>query len=150
MSLNWYLSDVFPIISWGQEFRGARPQRWSTIFIILHQKHILSVFVPGDTDLDHLATVEFVRFLHCKVILLSPFIPFFYVIVAFALFDFSFYFSVFWVLFYIHCDTHLVHFLLSNFVHSICPTFFSPHLFLTIFWIAVFSLWYCIFLCASF
>ena len=61
-----------------------------------------------------------------KLLSPRPHTSFFLFNVAFAYLFSSFYFQLFWILFYTYCDTHIVGFLLPNLMHSISPFFSFP------------------------
>lgn len=120
--LSIEICQIFFPLSLGIRSLGEQNQS-EVPFTTSYQRYLLSaLLITGDTDLDHLAKVVFVRFIHCKITLPSlPPPPLLYqlfrnVIVAFVLFSFShpfFSFSEFF--FYMHCDNDIVGGSLSNF-----------------------------------
>lgn len=89
----------------------------------------LSYSITCDTDLDHLSKAVFYCVYSLKSCSFSPLIPpFFFNVVAFAYLFSSFYFQLFWILFYTYCDTHIVGFLSLNLMHSISPFLSFPPL----------------------
>ena len=72
MSLNWDLSDVFLRIR--LELRVFERKTTGKVLFLSH--HVKGTYyqhdLPVDVNLDHLAEVVFIRFLHCKVLSPAP------------------------------------------------------------------------------
>lgn len=78
ISLILDLCNVFFLMRLGQSVGGRETHREKWHLITLSQVHTMNRFIPVEVNLDHLAEVQFARFLCCEGILFLPFpvVPF--------------------------------------------------------------------------